>query len=73
MQEYKIKERTLGDLLNVKAEKNGDLPFIYFEDETISFRQLNETANAVASVLFDLGVKKGDPVCMMLPNCLEFV
>lgn len=74
MQEYQIKERTLDKLLEAKAKKNGDRPFIFFEDEIISFSQLNETANAVAAGLHSSsGIRKGDSVCIMLPNCLEFI
>ena len=73
MQDHWVHERTIGSLLDVKAKENGDLPFVFFEDRVISYRQLNNIANAVASFFFGLGVKKGDPVCIMLPNCLEYI
>ncbi len=73
MQDHWVNERTIGSLLDVKAKKNGDLPFVFFEDKVVCYRELNNTANAVASFFFGLGVKKGDTVCIMLPNCLEYI
>ncbi len=39
----------------------------------LSFRQLNEDANRMANALAGLGVRKGDRVALLLPNCPQFV
>lgn len=71
--EYRMKERTIGGLLAAKARENSNRTFLMFEDVEVSFSRLNDTASAVAAGLRQLGVRKGDPVCIMLPNSLEFV
>lgn len=53
----------------------GDRPFI--EDgesgETVSYEETDARANAVANELRELGLTKGSPVAVILPNCPEFV
>jgi long-chain acyl-CoA synthetase len=39
----------------------------------LSYRKLNEQANRMANALIGLGVKKGDRVALLLPNCPQFV
>ena len=49
----------------------GEYPFLIFEDATFTNRQMIHDANALADGLKNLGVKKGDNVVVMLPNCPE--
>ena len=45
-----------------------------FDDEHLmSYRDLAEKSNRLANALIDLGVKKGDRVALLLPNCPQFV
>ena len=45
-----------------------------FDDEYLmSYRDLAEKSNRLANALVDLGVKKGDRVALLLPNCPQFV
>jgi long-chain acyl-CoA synthetase len=46
---------------------------LYFEGQTITYKELNLRANRVANGLRGLGVEKGDRVAIMLPNIPEFV
>ncbi len=39
----------------------------------LSYRQLNDDANRMANALAGLGVRKGDRVALLLPNCPQFV
>ena len=48
-------------------------PFVYFRDQTINFSTLDRKVNRAANALRELGVTKGDSVCLFLPNCLEFL
>ncbi|KKK42755.1 MAG: hypothetical protein Lokiarch_32760, partial [Candidatus Lokiarchaeum sp. GC14_75] len=45
----------LRELVKQKAEIYGDKVFLFWEDETISYKQLNELSNKVANFLYDLG------------------
>jgi long-chain acyl-CoA synthetase len=39
----------------------------------LSYRQLNDDANRLASALVGMGVQKGDRVALLMPNCSHFV
>lgn len=60
-------------LLEKNADRNGKNPFLYFRDQIINFSTLDQNVNRAANLLRGLGVKRGDHVCLFLPNCPEFV
>ena len=70
---YAIEERTLGFILEDKAKRFMDKEFFFFEEEVYSYKEANEYANRVANGYASLGVRKGDKVTVMLPNCAEFI
>ncbi len=55
-------------LLDRTAEKYGDKTAIYFDDQRITYRQLQASVNRVANGLKKLGVEEGDRVMMRMPN-----
>ncbi|MBV9091274.1 MAG: long-chain-acyl-CoA synthetase [Mycobacteriaceae bacterium] len=59
---------SIGKVFQERAAHYGDHAFIKFEDETVSYRQANETANRYAAVLATRGVGRGDVVGIMLQN-----
>ena len=63
----------LRELVENQAEKYKDKPFLYWQDETISYSQINEYTNKVANFLYDLGIRKGDKVSVYLPNMPQYV
>ena len=73
MKEYGFDEMTVGSILEDKAKTNKGRIAARFKDITVTYDELNDTANRVANSLSEIGVKKGDMVCMMLPNCLEYL
>ena len=68
---YEIK--TIPDLLNKQAEQFPEKPFIIWvkDEKRLSYRKFDEVTNQLAAGFKELGLKKGDHVAMMLPNCLE--
>ena len=46
---------------------------ILFAGVEIRYRQLKRMVDKLASGLSNLGVEKGDRVCLFLPNCIEFI
>ncbi|MGV8057460.1 MAG: AMP-binding protein [Smithellaceae bacterium] len=46
---------------------------LIFEGQTITYRALNRSVNALAHHFQTLGIRKEDKVALMLPNCPEFV
>ncbi len=64
---------TIGKLVENQAKKYGDKVFLYWEDMTVTYSQLNEITNKVANMLYELGIRKGDKVSVFLPNQPEYV
>lgn len=67
------KRKVLGELLEEKAKKNKDKVFVYFKDDKISYKEINDISNRVANGFLKLGVKRRENVCIMLPNSPEFL
>ncbi|MGB4370639.1 MAG: long-chain fatty acid--CoA ligase [Dethiobacteria bacterium] len=53
--------------------ENDDLIALVFMGNEITYRKMQENIDRIAAALTDLGVKKGDRVALMLPNCPEYV
>ncbi|TDA32284.1 MAG: long-chain fatty acid--CoA ligase [Hadesarchaea archaeon] len=66
-------EEPLFSLLERSAERTPDKPSLIFFGKKITFRELNEATNRFANALLAMGLKKGDRVCLLLPNCPQFV
>lgn len=48
-------------------------PAVYYQDQVLSYRQLDEKASRVAGGLRERGIEPGDRVMLRLPNRPEFV
>lgn len=55
-------------LLDQTAEKYGDKVAVFFDDQRITYKQLQASVNRVANGLKKLGVEEGDRVMMRMPN-----
>jgi fatty-acyl-CoA synthase len=55
------------------ADLNPDKPAIIFEEEKITYSELNRRANRASCWLQSLGIEKGDRVAAILKNCPEFM
>jgi long-chain acyl-CoA synthetase len=64
---------TISELLATQAAKYGEKVFLYFGEQRISFRQMADITDKVAAGLQRLGVQAMDKVCLLLPNCLEYL
>jgi long-chain acyl-CoA synthetase len=64
---------TLLDYLERLARDHGTRAALLFKGATVSYRQLEDESNAFAAALFALGVRKGDRVALLLPNCPQFL
>src|SRR4051812_44588988 len=63
----------VGALLEERARTHPDAPFLRFADAELTFAEADAQTNAVARGLEALGVRAGDRVAMLLPNCVEMV
>ena len=64
---------TFRELLEMRSEKEGGKPFLFFRNKIVDFATLDQKANKAANFFRDLGVKRRDHVCMFLPNYPEFL
>src|SRR5690625_2937464 len=58
--------------LEKQAKKYRDKPFLYYEDQVISYQKMFERTNQTAAWLEEKGIKKGDVVTVMIKNCPTF-
>ncbi|MCX5850379.1 MAG: AMP-binding protein [Deltaproteobacteria bacterium] len=68
-----IKAINLKQLLEDAVQKHAERIAIVSEKQRITYEQLNHAVNAVAGLMKQSGVGKGDKVALMLPNIPEFV
>src|SRR3990172_10505484 len=73
MKEYPFAERTVGNILEDKARTLGDKVYFLHGEVRIRYQEMNARANSVANSLLRLGIKKGDKVCMIMANSVEFL
>ena len=73
MKDYPKSERLMGLILEDKAKTNKGKVFVRYKDQEFTYDQINEKANRVGNGFLKLGIKKGDKVGIMLPNCLEYL
>ncbi|HEY7284381.1 MAG TPA: long-chain fatty acid--CoA ligase [Vicinamibacterales bacterium] len=66
-------ERTLTDYLGDAAREQSDSPAIYFKGTTLTFADVERLSDAGAAAFASLGVRPGDRVALVLPNCPQFV
>jgi len=58
----------LGDLLRRNVNVRPDKIAVIFEENQLTFRQLNSMVNQFANALISLGVKRGDRIGLLLTN-----
>src|SRR6187431_2233117 len=65
-------EKTLLDYLAPLARDHGAKPALLFKGATFSYAELESQSDAFAAAVAALGVRKGDRVALLLPNCPQF-
>src|SRR5215475_10636533 len=66
-------QRTFPTVIEELAEKFGGAPALLAEEESLSFRTLNERANRYARWAQTQDVRKGDTVCLLMTNRPEYM
>ena len=69
---YRFGEVLLTDYLRRWAQIQPDKPAYIFYGAELSYRQLDQQSDALAALLAQHGVTKGDRVAVFLPNCPQF-
>jgi acyl-CoA synthetase (AMP-forming)/AMP-acid ligase II len=63
----------VGSLLPRNARYRPQHTALVCGDQRLSFAELNARVNRLANALFELGIRKGDKVATILPNCVELL
>ena len=58
---------------NTALITSADLPLVGRIDKKMTYAEIDRLSDAMAVALIELGVKKGDRVALVLPNCVSFV
>src|SRR6266513_242434 len=59
-------------LLRRAAERNPHRPAIIFHDLILTYREVVSMVNSIANGLHELGIKKGDRICLCTGNRPEY-
>lgn len=65
--------RTILDYVTDTVRERPDHPALLFKGTTITYRELEQLSDACAAAFRSLGIKRGDRVGLVLPNCPQFV
>ncbi|MFC8386680.1 long-chain fatty acid--CoA ligase [Nocardia sp. NPDC057272] len=63
----------LATILRDSTSERPDAPFLHVEDQTLTYRDVDESSGRVARSLRNRGLMPGDKVAVQLPNGPEFV
>jgi long-chain acyl-CoA synthetase len=66
-------EITLLDIVRETAKQRPDHPALIFKGAQISISQLERFSNALGRALITMGIKKGERISLIMPNCPQFV
>src|ERR1700735_3883153 len=64
---------TLPVLIDTLAERFGDAPALISEHQSLTFRGLAERSSQYARWALSQGLSFGDVVCLLMPNCPEYM
>jgi len=65
--------RTILDYVTDLAQSMPDKPALLFKGASVSWAQLERDSDTFASALRAIGVKRGDRIGLLLPNCPQFM
>jgi long-chain acyl-CoA synthetase len=63
----------IANLLSRHAQYQPDKLALIFEDRRLTYKEYNQNVNRLANALLDMGIKKGDKISTLLPNCMEIL
>ena len=67
------KELVIGELIARWARKDPDKEALVFENNRLSYKEINNRINQLAHALLKLGIKKGDKLSLLFFNAIEQV
>lgn len=71
--ETEIPLLSLYDLLKNSTERYPDQKAVIDGDQILTYSELKNASDLLASSLYRQGFRKGDRIALMLPNCIEYI
>ena len=71
--DLKLSSTTALDLFRTSAHQQPQTPAVYYFDQEISYREIDQQSDSLAAALSKLGVGKGDRVILILQNVPQFL
>ena len=69
----RYREEPLFTILEEAAQKYPDNVAVRFYNFVLTYQQLNDAVDRVKTALYEMGIRKGDRVALMLPNTPHYV
>ncbi len=66
-------QKTLLDYLDESVQEHPDYPMLLFKGRKISYAEVQKESDEFAAALVANGVKKGDRVALIMPNCPQAI
>jgi long-chain acyl-CoA synthetase len=63
----------IGSLFSRHAKYRPNHLAVVFGDQRLTHKEFNRTINRLAHALLDAGIRKGDKIATLLPNCIELL
>jgi fatty-acyl-CoA synthase len=67
------RNRVFSTVIEELAARLGDAPALLSDRQSLTYRALAERSNRYARWALDQGLAKGDAVCLLMPNCPEYM
>ena len=65
-------DKSIRALVESSVSRTPEKTLFAFKDQKVTYAEVLDSVNRIANGFLNLGVKKGDKVAILLPNCLEF-
>lgn len=66
-------QKTLLDYVDESTKEHPDYPMLLFKGRKISYAEVQKISDEFAATLVAKGVKKGDRVALIMPNCPQAI
>jgi long-chain acyl-CoA synthetase len=70
---YKFEKISLGEFFDRQRKKYANDNMMWFIETFMTYEEAGNFIDALATSLHKLGVKKGDVIAFLLPNCFQYV
>jgi long-chain acyl-CoA synthetase len=70
---YKFEKISLGEFFERQRKKYANDHMMWFIESWMTYEEAGKIMDSLATALHNLGVKKGDVVAFLMPNCFQYV